>query len=465
MKKLEEFVLQENSFVNEGNTHLMVDKNSKNKIKWAVDEPEDDEASDGIDLDSEDNTDSLQDLIAKFDTEKPFFIQGRAGWGKTSVIKKLAKKYGKEVITVYLDKAEAVDLGGIPVPVEGSTKQNPKFKSVANAEDIDLKDKKDVIKYAKQLKAMPMWATRMLENPDTEYLLFFDEMNQAAPDVMNALMPIVLEHDICEIKFDNFFVGAAGNFEDENGAINELSGPLKSRFKPIIIWDAGTKEAWAQVFKYLHKKWDKVIGENIVSKFEEYADCFDNPREIEDKIFDVIHRLKVRGAKRNYNAKFFLRQLNGLCKEDLSRTQEKQLEELADDMFGFVSGTGTSSKSSRRSNDSQKVPESIQTAIKDGMENGWIDITMEEEKGKEKHVKFGVSEENIFDIVESDECNAEMIERTIRKFKNDGLKWKYEKNQDWKKLGYEDPQDSKWSFKINSKTIVNPIKKSRPRRD
>ena len=72
-------------------------------------------------------------------------------------------------------------------------------------------------------------------------------MNQAQPDVMNALMPIVLEHEIAGRKYgptdkngkvteSNFFVGAAGNFEDENDAVNELSGPLKSRFKPIIVW-------------------------------------------------------------------------------------------------------------------------------------------------------------------------------------------------------------------------------------
>ena len=41
-------------------------------------------------------------------------------------------------------------------------------------------------------------------------------MNQAQPCVMNALMPIVLKNVICNVQFDNFMVGAAGNFEDEN---------------------------------------------------------------------------------------------------------------------------------------------------------------------------------------------------------------------------------------------------------
>ena len=113
----------------------------------------------------------------------PFFIQGEAGWGKTSIITGLAKSLGKTVITVYLDKAEATDLGGIPVPA----------KSKRGAD------------YVKHL--LPEWAKLIYDNPKTNFLLFFDEMNQAAPDVMNALMPIVLKTEICGIKFKQSFVG------------------------------------------------------------------------------------------------------------------------------------------------------------------------------------------------------------------------------------------------------------------
>ena len=49
-----------------------------------------------------------------------------------------------------------------------------------------------------------------------------------------------------------------------------------------------------------------------------------------------------------------------------------------------------------------------------------------------------------------------MIERTIRKFENDGITWKYDKSQDWKKLKLEDPMDEKWGFKVTSKTKVMP---------
>lgn len=90
-------------------------------VDWSVDEPEKDDVTDTIDLNSDDNTESTEDLIDKFDAEEDFFIVGKAGWGKTSMIKSLAKKYKRHVITVYLDKAVASDLGGIPVPVKGKS--------------------------------------------------------------------------------------------------------------------------------------------------------------------------------------------------------------------------------------------------------------------------------------------------------------------------------------------------------
>lgn len=409
-----------------------VDPVSKNKIKWAVDEPEDNEASDEIDLNSPDNTESLDDLIDKFDTEEDFFIIGKAGWGKTSLIKKLAKKYNKKVITVYLDKAEATDLGGIPVPVKGKTG-------------------------AVQEKAMPSWAKIMQDEPDQEFLLFFDEMNQAAPDVMNALMPIVLEHEICEVKFDNFFVGAAGNFEDENGAVNELSGPLKSRFKPLITWEVNTERSWKQVFKYLHKKWDKVISKKLVDAFEENADCFENPREIEMKIFQYIHRIKVNGGERNNPTKY-LRRLQNLSKDELTRTQESQLSKLADEMFNFVANKGNNDEEQSgrrgRGKDSQQVPKAIKDFVKSAMEKGYASVPQMVD-GKEKNVRFGVCKETVAEFIDEDECNAEMLERVISKLEADGLTWKYDKPQDWKKLGFEDPMDDKWNFMVNGKTKIN----------
>ena len=386
---------------------------------WAVEPPYDDGAV--TKLTKEDMNKNLKRLKMKFDAEEPFFIQGEAGWGKTSIIKDMAKRHKRHVITVYLDKAVATDLGGIPVPVEGEKGQ------------------------AKIVNAMPDWAAYMLEHQDQKFLLFFDEMNQAAPDVMNALMPIVLENVICNIKYDNFMVGAAGNYENENGAVNELSGPLKSRFKPIIIWETGDDASWKQAFTYMHKNWDDKLSKELINDFEEAASTFENPREIEHKILKFIEKIKKSEDKDMYDVEDYLDRLEGLAKDDLTRTQEDNLKKLAEKIHAFVNGKEEKEESGRsggrKGND--MIDDSIKAQIKEAMKYGYL---RQEEDGK--MVKYGISRENINQIFcddfDGDGCNtepinAEMLDRLINKFEADGVKFKYETNDEWKKAGLKDP--------------------------
>ena len=411
---------------------------TNNGAAWAIEPPYDDGAVE--DIPDEDYNDNLLDLQAKFDADEPFFIQGRAGWGKTSIIEDMAKRAGRHVITVYLDKAQATDLGGIPVPVEENG-------------------------VAKIVNAMPDWAAYMLAHKKDKFLLFFDEMNQAQPDVMNALMPIVLKNVICNIQFDNFMVGAAGNFEEENeNGISELSGPLKSRFKPIIIWSSGTEDDWKSTFKYLHKKWDKEFGKEVVDEFEKRAMLFDNPRELEHKVFKAILNIREK-AKSNpkikltrYNAQWCKRHLGDIVKDELSRNEDKQLSELSEVYHKLlVEGPDAFKKKdeneksrSRRSKGSDQVSEEIKQQIKTAMKRGYMMNDERDSKGNliDKR-KYGISRENInvfCDMELSDKesgevVNAEMLERIINKLEADGVKFKYETDAEWKKAGLSDPYE------------------------
>lgn len=243
------------------------DAEAQNKT-WGFEEPTDDDLLGNVDKNELLNNKNYRILYARMKAGKPFFILGKAGWGKTSLIKQIAKKCGRCVMTVYLDKALATDLDGIPVPMN------------------DGRGRVD------QVIAMPAWAAIMKNNPDKKFLLFFDEMNQAAPDVQNALMPIVQETTISGYKFNNFIVGAAGNFASENDAVSELSGPLESRFKPIIVWETNTSSTWKSAFNYIHKQWDAIVGKSLIDEFERNADIFANPREIEQKVFEYYNDLK-----------------------------------------------------------------------------------------------------------------------------------------------------------------------------
>lgn len=384
--------------------------------KFAIDEPTDNDAVEPL---SKDNLNkNMKRLLMKFKADEPFFIMGEAGWGKTSIIKSMAKRFGRTVITVYLDKCEATDLGGIPVPREDKR---------GNAY-VD--------------SAMPAWAQYMLEHDDQEFLLFFDEMNQADGAVMNALMPIVLETEVCGVKFDNFIVGAAGNFDHENDAVNELSGPLKSRFKPIIVWETGGDAEWKQAFDFMHKQWDNKLGEDgpeFINILHENRDLFQNPREVEHKILKWCSKMVNTDDKDLFDVEDYLDRLEGLAKEDLNRTQEDKLKKLAEATYNLVNGLPLSPER-KRSKGKEMMDETLKANIKKAMKNGFMTNGPDSSDKR----KYGISRENaplVFCDPEMTEnaCNREMFDRYINKLEADGLKFKYETDAEWKKAGLSDP--------------------------
>ena len=316
------------------------------------------------------------------------------------------------------DKCEFTDLGGIPVPREDKR---------GNAY-VD--------------SAMPAWAQYMLEHDDQQFLLFFDEMNQADGAVMNALMPIVLETEVCGVKFDNFIVGAAGNFDHENDAVNELSGPLKSRFKPIIVWETGGDAEWKQAFDFMHKEWDGKLGEDgpaYIDLLQENRDLFQNPREVEHKILKWCSKMIDTDDKDLFDVEDYLDRLEGLTKEDLNRTQEDKLKKLAEATYNLVNGLPLSPER-KRSKGKEMMDETLKNNIKKAMRNGFMTNGPDSSDKR----KYGISRENaplVFCDPEMTEnaCNREMFDRYINKLEADGLKFKYETDAEWKKAGLVDP--------------------------
>ena len=423
MRNLYNYVFDEprKKTINEANVNpeRIVGKDAKKNGtggKFAIDEPTDNDVVEPLSKDQLNK--NMKRLLMKFKADEPFFIMGEAGWGKTSIIKSMAKRFGRTVITVYLDKCEATDLGGIPVPREDKR---------GNAY-VD--------------SAMPAWAQYMLEHDDQEFLLFFDEMNQADGAVMNALMPIVLETEVCGVKFDNFIVGAAGNFDHENDAVNELSGPLKSRFKPIIVWETGGDAEWKQAFDFMHKEWDSKLGEDgpeYINLLYENRDLFQNPREVEHKILKWCSKMVDTDDKDLFDVEDYLDRLSGLAKEDLNRTQEDKLKKLAEATYNLVNGLSLSPER-KRSKGKEMMDETLKNTIKKAMRNGFMTNGPDSSDKR----KYGISKENaplVFCDPEMTEnaCNREMFDRYINKLEADGLKFKYETDDEWRDAGLVDP--------------------------
>ena len=408
--------------------------------KIGIDEPVDNSAA-NVNLDRSQMSKNERRLYMKFKHRDDFFIVGKAGWGKTSIIKSMAKQCGipsENIITMYLDKCEASDLGGIPI---AGKDENGK---------------------PKQIILPPVFAQKIAEHEDQNFLLFFDEMNQAAPDVMNALMPIILEHEIAGQKYgkrdnkgnvikSNFFCGAAGNFESENAAVSELSGPLKSRLKPLIVWETDTPEAWAAAFKYLHKQWDDKLSKEYIDLLEQNATLFENPRELEHKLIDKY----VWGSIEEGDVpevEDWLDHLERLVKDDLTRSQEKALQIIAEKTFNIVKNGGkledasTSSSRGRRKGQDM-IPQDVKDSLRNAITKGYM-IQYEDKDGNPmdpskpggKNVKYGISRENIM-LLSGNEFNAEQMERLINMFEEDGVKFRFEKNSEWKAAGYKDPEE------------------------
>lgn len=376
--------------------------------EYSVEPPTEDDILKGVDRETLNK--NKKRILMRLKAKKPFFVQGEAGWGKTSIITKLAHQCGYTVLTVYLDKAEATDLGGIPIPK----------KSRRGGE------------YVKHL--LPEWASVMFDNKSTKFLLFFDEMNQAAPDVMNALMPIVLKNEICGIKFENFVVAGAGNFESENGAVSELSGPLLSRFGGVITW---ISDDWKSAFKHLHGKWDRTLGKDFINELENAAPrLFKNPRDVESFILDITTQLKEAGDVDYFDTEDYFDTLENIAKDNLSRSDVDLMKKVAEKMHAVINKIEVSDLSNKK--EFEGPQESLINMIKMGIKRGYI-------KGEKPDKKYGISRENIFDLdfITDDDpekgLSKEMYDRVIKKLINDGIKFKYEKDEEWKKAGFLDP--------------------------
>lgn len=137
------------------------------------------------------------------DYNLPTMFFGESGWGKSQIIRKIANEKGYELVEFMLAGCLPEDLNGIPKEVNGRLQMlmMPKLQKV-----IDLL------------------------NENKKVLLFFDEINQAHPQVYNTLYRMVLDKEINGENYPELRIIAAGNFEEESQYLNSLPQPLLNRF-------------------------------------------------------------------------------------------------------------------------------------------------------------------------------------------------------------------------------------------
>jgi hypothetical protein len=177
------------------------------------------------------NHTELEMLIRHYYEKKlPLFIWGRMGIGKSALIRKTAEaialKKGKiffdwnkgtleekqkvfnnpekyfVLIDIRLSEWDSTDIKGLPI-----------FND--DKRSIDFK--------------VPFWAL-LLEKPESDGVLFFDEINLAVPLVISSVYKIVYDRIINSSRInDNWLILGAGNISEDRAYTHDIAPPMRDR--------------------------------------------------------------------------------------------------------------------------------------------------------------------------------------------------------------------------------------------
>jgi hypothetical protein len=133
--------------------------------------------------------------------QRPVFMWGPPGIGKSDIVKQIGDDAGREVIDVRLSLWEPTDIKGIPF-------------------------------YNAALGTMS-WAppSELPTDPNSTAILFLDELNSAAPATQAAAFQLVLNRRVgTYILPKGVSIVAAGNREADKGVTYRMPAPLANRF-------------------------------------------------------------------------------------------------------------------------------------------------------------------------------------------------------------------------------------------
>lgn len=137
--------------------------------------------------------------------QRPVFLWGPPGIGKSDVVKQIADSFNAPMIDVRLSLWEPTDIKGIPY-------FDSNINKMVWGEPSELPDEDFASKHE-------------------HVVLFLDEMNSAAPAVQAAAYQLILNRRVGMYKLpDNVMIVAAGNREADKGVTYRMPAPLANRF-------------------------------------------------------------------------------------------------------------------------------------------------------------------------------------------------------------------------------------------
>ena len=151
----------------------------------------------------------------------PALLWGSPGEGKSSVIEQIASELERPCEIVVGSIRDAADFAGLPVRDGASVTFAP-----------------------------PRWAVRCVEQTDT--VVFLDELTTSPPSVQAAMLRVVLEREVGDLRLpDSVSFVAAANPPETSAGGDDLAPPLANRFCHLdwqadtATWVAGILHGWS----------------------------------------------------------------------------------------------------------------------------------------------------------------------------------------------------------------------------
>ena len=175
----------------------------------------------------------------------PLMLHGKPGIGKSDMIKEIGKELGRPVIDIRLALLESVDIKGYPFLKE-DPETGEKALSFAMNEEFP-------------------------RDPESNAILFFDEINAAMPSTQLAMYQLILDRAIGLYELPKgVSMIAAGNRESDKGGIFSMPKPLENRFTHVeLLPDFDNWVQWA-ISAQIHPE---IIG--YLAKNEPKLNTFD----------------------------------------------------------------------------------------------------------------------------------------------------------------------------------------------
>ena len=297
-------------------------------------------------------------LLRAFKVQRPLFLWGPPGIGKSELVEGITKDLGGLMIDLRLGQMEPTDIRGIPF-------YNKDIGKMDWAEPVELPDEVTAAQY-------PI------------VVLFLDELNSAAPSVQSAAYQLILNRRIGKYKLPvNVVMVAAGNRESDKGVTYRMPTPLANRFihqemkvdfpswqewavnnnihKDVVgylsfakqdLYDFDAKSAsrafatprsWTFVSQLLDEEEDNdtvtnliagTVGEGLAVKFmahRKVASKMPNPTDI---LSGKVKDLNVKEVSAMYSLVISMcYELKGAVE---TKVEDKKFHEMSDNFFGYM---------------------------------------------------------------------------------------------------------------------------------